>query len=289
METYPTRFGDEVTRERPQKATREAVALYNRQLAIDKLARIIAENFIPLEDLFITLTYERHNRPSDYDTAVKQRERFITQLKKEYAKYGVEFKAVKATAVGERGAIHHHLIINKAVPQRVIYELWEQVIHSSIAARPPDVRALYSSGEYSSLAAYFVDQFSKGESIEGMKNKRRYSCTRNLKKPKAEPPQEINEIKWKEPPVARQGYIIDTDSIRAGTNPVTGRPYLFYRQIKLPPDFTCYDAERRRYLHGSEAIKYCRQNNRNWIKANKDKLFPEGDIIFRSKGVRQDE
>ena len=282
METYPTRFGDCMTRERPQKATREAVAVYNRQLAIDKLGRIIAENFIPLEDLFITLTYERHNRPADYDAAVKDRERFIYQLKKEYKRLGIELKLIKTTAYGERGAVHHHLIIPKGIRHRDVWHIWSAVIGASVKARPPEVRTLYSSGEYSSLAAYFVDQFEKGADSDKMRNKRRWICSRNIKRPKEEPPREIEEIKWKEPPVARNGYYIDTDSIRAGTNLVNGRPYLFYRMIKLPPDFSCYDKDSGKHLKGSDAIRHFRRNNREWIKANKDKLFPEGEIVLRN-------
>lgn len=281
METYPTKFGDEMTRRRAAKPTREAVANYNRQMAIDRLGRIIAENFVPLEDLFVTLTYERGNRPSDYDTAVKHREKFINLLKREYGRYGVELKYVKSTAIGERGAVHHHLIINKAVPNRVIYSLWERVIHAGINSRPPDVRALYSTGEYSSLAAYFVDQFARGESTDEVKNRRRWTCSRNLKKPKEEPPQEISEIKWKEPPVPRAGYYIDTDSIRAGTNPVNGRPYLFYRMVKLPSDFVCFDNENGKQLTGSAAIAYFRRNNREWIRKNRNIWAPEGEIIKR--------
>lgn len=282
METYPTRFGDEMTRERAVKPTREAVANYNRQMAIDRLGRIIAENYVPLEDLFVTLTYERHNRPSNYDSAVKHREKFLSLLKKEYARYGKEIKIVKSTAIGERGAIHHHLVLNRAVPNRVIYSLWETVIHSSMDARPPDVRTLYSTGEYSSLAAYIVDQFSKCPDSEAMKNKRRWTCSRNLKKPKEEPPQYIQEIKWKEPPPQRDGYYIDTDSIRAGTNPVNGRPYLFYRMVKLPPDFTCFDKESGKHLSGSEAIRYFRRTNREWIRKNKNLWSPEGDVVRRN-------
>lgn len=287
METYPTRFGDELTRERTGKATREAVAVYNRQMAIDRLGRIIAENFEPLEDLFVTLHYERHNRPADYKTAVSQRERFLSRLKKEYEKCGAELKYIKTTAYGERGAVHHHLILNRAVKSRVIYGIWAKVAKSSVKARQPDARALYSSGEYSSLAAYFVDQFEKGTNSSEMKYKRRWICSRNLKKPREDPPRDIEEIKWKEPPTAARGYYIDTDSIRAGTNPVNGRPYLFYRMVKLPPDFVCYDDKLKRYLSGSEAIKYFRRNNREWIKANRDIWSPEGDIVFRKRGEKE--
>ena len=82
--------------------------------------------------------------------------------------------------------------------------------------------------------------------------------------------------------MAWPGYYIDTDSVKADVNPVNGRPYLFYRMVKLPPDFVCYDDSGNR-LTGSTAIKYFRRNNSEWIKQNWKELNPAGAVIERRR------
>lgn len=278
--TYPTKFGDTLSRKKRGKTTPEAMQVYNEELAIRKLTRLINTNFIP-EDWFVTLHYENHNRPSDYEKAVAQLSAFLRKVRKLYQEWGIEFKYIKRTAFGERGGIHHHVILPQGEKFRKITELWKEHIKSTRDARPPDCRALYDTGEYSSLAAYIVRQPMRQENDGYIK---KWVGSRNLKKPTEEPPKDIYEIKWKEPPVARPGYFIDTDSIRAGCNPVNGRPYLFYRMVKLPPDFHCYDENNKR-LYGSEAIKYFRQHNKKWICDNLWCMDGyDGEIVPRDEG-----
>lgn len=275
--TYPTRFGDTLTRKKHSKATPEAMQAYNEELAIRKLTRLINENFVP-DDWFVTFHYENHNRPEAYEKATAQLSAFLRKLRKVYSEWGIEFKYIKRTAYGERGGIHHHVILPQGERFKEITILWKEHIKATRDARPPDCRALYDTGEYSSLAAYIVKQPMNLENNEYIK---KWIGSRNLKKPQEEPPKDIYEIKWKEPPTARPGYYIDTDSIRAGCNPVNGRPYLFYRMVKLPPDFHCYD-ENNKKLYGSEAIKYFRKHNRDWIKENMwAEICPSGEIVER--------
>lgn len=284
--TYPTKFGDTLTRKKKGKATPEAMQVYNEELAIRKLTRLINENFIP-DDWFVTFHYENHNRPKDYEKASAQLGAFLRKLRKLYAEWGIEFKYIKRTAYGERGGIHHHVILPQGEKFKKVTELWKEHIKATRDARPPDCRAMYDTGEYSSLAAYIVKQPMYQENDGYIK---KWIGSRNLKKPTEEPPRDIYEIKWKEPPVARPGYYIDTDSIRAGCNPVNGRPYLFYRMVKLPPDFHCYDENNKR-LYGSEAIKYFRKHNKEWIRDNMwTGLCPDGEIIPNSEcGMRNSE
>ncbi len=277
--TYPTRFGDGLTRRKRSESTPEAMQAYNEELAIRKLTRLINENFIP-DDWFVTFHYENHNRPQDYEKATAQLSAFLRKLRKLYAEWGIEFKYIKRTAYGERGGIHHHVILPQGEKFKEITILWKEHIKATRDARPPDCRAMYDTGEYSSLAAYIVKQPMYQETDGYIK---KWIGSRNLRKSYEEPPKKIHKIKWKEPPVAREGYHIDTDSIRAGCNPVTGRPYLFYRMIKLPPDFHCYDENHKR-LYGSEAIKYFKRKNREWIRNNFWKeCCPEGEIVSKAE------
>lgn len=278
--TYPTRFGDTMTRRKKAKSTPEAMQAYNEELAIRKLTRLINTNFAP-DDWLVTFHYESHNRPESYEKAAAQLSAFLRKLKKVYEKWEIEFKYVKRTARGERGGIHHHVILPQGEKFKEITLLWKEHIKATRDARPPDCRAMYDTGEYSSLAAYIVKQPMFAEDKEGYVKK--WIGSRNLKKPVEEPPRDIYEIKWKEMPVARPGYFVDIDSIRAGCNPVNGKPYLFYRMVKLPPDFHCYD-ENNKKLYGSEAIKYFRKHNKEWIRNNMwSDICPEGEIVPKAE------
>ena len=286
IETYPTKFGDQFTRENYKKgSTSVQQEAYNAELAIRKLTRILNENFSP-EDWFITLHYEKHTRPPTLKAAKTQLTYFVRKLGRRYKNAKIELKWVKGTAYGERGALHHHLVLTKGVPINQITALWKEHIGASIKARPPEYRGLYDTGEYSSLAAYLYGQVDKSKPPEddfvdtfGQKH---WTCSRNCKIPEPEPPKVINEIKWKEPPTAWSGYFIDTDSIKADVNPVNNRPYLFYRMVKLPPDFVCHDENGKR-LTGSDAIKYFCRTNKEWIKKNWAELNPAGAVVERRR------
>ena len=286
-ETYPTVFGDELTREKHSvnSHTPEAMKQYNDELRTRRLTLLINENFVP-DDYWVTLHYEKENRPKSYDAANTILSRFVPKLKKLYNSQDIELKYIKCTAFGERGGVHHHIILPQGVSQREISRLWKEHIKASIKARPPSFVALYSTGEYSSIAAYMVKQKQCIDDEEEQRFIKKWVGSRNLKKPLLEKVEEIEKIKWKEPPVAWNGYYIETDSIQAGCNPVTGRPYLFYRMVKLPPTFVCYDDKGKR-LTGKTAIKFYRENNKRFIVSNWIDLNPEGEIIFKNK--RKDE
>ena len=288
--TYPTRFGDDITRKNAKSGlgTPADVEEYNYYLATRKLTAILNENFSP-DDWFITCHYEKENRPDNIKKAKYQLSVFCKKLKEAFLENGCEeeFRWVKTTAFGERGALHHHIVIPKGISQRKISNLWKETVKASNKARPPECRALYDTGEYSSLAAYFCQQADKSGVKE--KNMRRFTCSRNIKKPIEEAPKVVNEIRWKEPPTPWPGYYIDTDSIRAGCNPITGRPYLFYQMLRFKENFSCY-TESGKKLTGAEAVKYYRKNNKEYIKQNWFKLNPEGEVIFKTDvGVKQNE
>lgn len=288
IETYPTQFGDGLTRAKRDivgPGTPDAMKRYNKELAVRRLTRLINENFVP-DDLWVTLTYEKETRPQNKQEAKTQLSAFCVKLRKLYAEFNVELKYLKRTALGERGALHHHLIIPQGVPTRRITQLWKEHIGASARAHPPFYVPLYPDGEFSTLAAYIVGQMA--EDMEEEKFERKWVGSRNLKKPQEDPPEDIYEIKWQEPPVAWEGYCIDTDSIRAGTNEITGRPYLFYRMVKVEDGYTCRD-DSGKLLRGAAAVEYIRRKNAEHIKENWYLINNEGEVVFLEELCRQDE
>lgn len=287
-ETYPTQFGDLLTRERAPKISRgtpEAMKRYNAELAARRLAQIMNENFIP-DDIWVTFTYEKHNRPENYNDACKVLSLFTRKLRKLYSRYGIELKYVKGTAIGERGALHHHVVIPQGVPKREITKLWREHIGASDKAHPPFYVELYPDGDFSSLASYIVDQINTDVIDE--KYVKKWIGSRNLKKP-VEEVKDIEEIKWAEPPEPWEGYRIDTYSIKAGTNEITGRPYLFYRMVKIQDGITCRD-DTGRLLRGETAAEYLRKQNAEYIRENWCFINSEGEVVFLDEiNERQDE
>lgn len=226
IETYPGNYGKNMTRERYNGKGRTPLAMqkYNDKLQYRHLTRLLNANFMP-DDLFITLHYSLYNRPTDSVTAKKQLTAFLRKLKRLYKKYGIELKYIKVTAIGSKGAIHHHIVINSGVPYSEITKLW------SYSDRTPDYKPLYANGEYSALAYYLVNQSKVGQGTADKISGKGFVGSRNLKQPEIIKEQYVDKVCWKEPPKAKKGYIIDPDSIDAGVNEINGKPYLFYRMI----------------------------------------------------------
>lgn len=289
IETYPTQFGDNLTRAKRDMVgpgTPEAMKRYNEELAVRRLTRLINENFVP-DDLWVTLEYENHNRPASHNEAQPIMSAFSRKLRNLFKEYGVELKYINVRGYTKSGLIHHHLVIPQGVPTRRITQLWREHIGASAKAHPPFYVPLYPDGEYSNLAAYIVDQIHN-EWMQDKKYIKKWICSRNLKKPQEDPPEDIEEIKWQEPPEAWEGYEIDINSIRAGTNEITGRPYLFYRMVKVEEGYTCRD-DNNKLLRGAAAVEYIRRKNAEHIKNNWYIINSEGEVVFLEDLCRQDE
>ena len=269
IETYPSKLGLRMTRERYNGRTPEAMKKYNDKLQARKLTRLINANFKP-NDFFVTLNYFKDKRPNP-ETAAAQLTAFLRALKRLYKKHSAELKYIKVSAYGSKGGIHHHIVINNiGININTITALWRY------SERKPKYEPLYNTGEYSGLANYLIKQLKSNgaEKITG----KRYSGSRNLKQPELIKDKYISKIQWCEPPTAKIGYYIDKDSIDAGVNEYNGKPYLFYRLIKIPPDCVTTDGNGNK-LKGKEAIKQIRLDNREYIKKLWYHLAPLGKIV----------
>ena len=165
------------------------------------------------------LTYFRGQRPGPKQ-AKKNLNAFLRKLRAYFKRQKSELKYIAVTAFGDKGAIHHHLIIN-TMDGRDIRGLWP--------LGGSHIEYLYPDGEYSALAWYFIQQ-SRKSPVGELTGKKRWTCSKNLKRP-VPTVREVDAKTWREPPKAEPGYIIDINSIDAGINPVSGIPYLFYRMI----------------------------------------------------------
>ncbi|WP_050698686.1 rolling circle replication-associated protein [Anaeromassilibacillus senegalensis] len=211
------------SQERASKAaaTAEAVKKNNDKLARRELTRQLTTYFTA-NDWFLALTYRKEERP-DPETAKKQMKKFWRDMRKLYAENGQELFYISTTAIGSRGGIHHHAVVNY-IDLREIKKLWPYG-----QVRPV---LTYMDGAFAALADYIIDQNKtapdKTEIIPG----RRWSHSRNIKKvePKIE---EVSAKEWKKEPQPLKGYRIILESVENGVNPITGIPYQFYRMIRI--------------------------------------------------------
>ncbi len=206
-------------RKKKHGPTPEAMAAYNKKLAERELTRLIDENF-GMGDLSIALTYRKAERPTA-DQAKRDREKILRKLRDYFRRQGNELRYVAVTAYGERGAIHHHMVIS-GIDYRDLQAIWP---HGRVIATPLD-----DTGNYWRIAHYYIDQLRTspvtGEEIKG----KRWSCSKNLRRPP--PKTEVKEARtWRDEPRPLNGYYIDQDSVENGICPLTGEPYQFYRMV----------------------------------------------------------
>ena len=129
------------------------------------------------------------------------------------------------TAYGERGAIHHHMVIS-GMDYRDLQSVWP---HGRVIVSPLD-----DTGNYWRLAHYYVGQLRTSPDGEAIKGKR-WSSSKNLRRPP--PKTEVREARtWRDEPKPINGYYIDKDSVENGVCPLTGEAYQFYRMVRIPPE-----------------------------------------------------
>lgn len=220
---YSGRYGAPgMKREPKRKATPEEMAKQNHWKRCRDLRRLIEINFGP-GDWHVTLTCAKDQRPTKEEAPKVIRE-FLGKLRAAYRKRGWDLKYVLSCEIGDRGAVHWHLIINNEHDQeadtaKLIREHWKK--------GRPYFSPLDESGEYGQLADYIVKEAGKridrGETIEKMS----YSRSRNLKKP-VEHRQKVRATAWKKKPTIPKGWEMIPGSLVNGKNPYTGLPYQRY-------------------------------------------------------------
>jgi hypothetical protein len=155
-ETYTRRKGN-------QGLTPEQQQEFNEQNARKKLSRLINGNFAE-EDLFITLTYACRPKKGEPEKELKNYFRRLRDYRRKNAL--PEIKWIAVTETGEKGREHHHLIMS-GMSRDAATKLWKlgRVLSSNL-----------DGGDYTGLAHYITKE--KPE-----EHKRRWSSSRNLKKP----------------------------------------------------------------------------------------------------------
>lgn len=222
--SYTKRVGVKV-RSKRKKPTAEEMEKVNQLNAERKLRLKINANFME-DDLFITLTYRKNERPTP-ETAKKHIGDLLKTLRKEYKKMGAALKYVNVTEY-ENKAIHHHVLLNHVDGYdiaKIVRGLWK--------FGRPDFKYLDNSGQYKDLAAYLIKETSKTYKKNDGGHKQRYSCSKNLVMPQPKVEVVKKATKWQADPKPIKGYYIDFDTVYNGVDPFTGRKYQKYTMVSL--------------------------------------------------------
>ena len=216
------------------KAGKEAQKKIHTRNAERKLRLLMNSNF-SFGDYHLVLDYVR--RPGTPERSKEEMQKdikvFLREMRKQYKKAGKEFKYIHVMEIGERGARHHHLVINK-IDVEIIQAAWYKAYegHSRIKVHPLD-----DSGQYADLAAYFIkysDKHLKADD-EGRLQGKRWAASKNLVRP--EPKYEIvtQRSYFRCEAKAKKGYCVDEKRTSKGVHSPEyyGYGYFRYTLIKL--------------------------------------------------------
>lgn len=222
-------------RKKRKKPTPEQMRENNQRNRIEKYRRLIKWNFVPEEDYWITFTYRPEERPEDRKQAQKHMENFRRCLRRRFKKAGTEMKWICITEIGSKGAVHHHMILNRIEGlDTMITKMWK---HGHVS-----IKLLYKDGDFQGLAKYLCKES-------------RVSPSRNL----IEKDPEVQVMKrgtWPEEIKVPKGFYLDKNSVREGIN-LFGFRYRHYIIVKTESkeNGKCRDIHRSRQKGSRNARK----------------------------------
>lgn len=192
--------------------------LINERNAEDNLRWAINCNFKP-GDLHIALTYKKGERPSG-DECLKRVQKFLRKLRYYYKKLGKPFKYIWTTELGERGAIHHHFIL-EYIDLRLLQSFWPWgKVHLN--------DFLDNTGEYEVLAWYLIKNNRKAFCSSKFPNKKRFNASHNLVKPIIYY-KRIKGKTFRADPKDNKSYEIIPGSFKQGIHGITATPWRRYK------------------------------------------------------------
>ena len=212
------------------KPTEEQMRVVNAQNKAKRCRQRMLEYFRE-GDIFATWTYEVRNRPPDMQAALKDFQKAMRYVRREFKKRGYEVFWIRNIERGTKGAWHIHLVINEiGDTASIITKAWAKGGTWSIEIK----NSKYYDEDFTKLANYMTkDEHTTEEKKDGKPGKPRlseanYHTSRNM--PLPEP--KVDKLqRWKEEPKSKKGYYIA--KIHEGINPVTGYKYRRYTMIRL--------------------------------------------------------
>ena len=122
---------------------------------------------------------------------------------------------MEVAEVGERGAMHIHMIIND-IDMRKIEKLWK---YGYVSSKPLD-----ETGQYRKIAEYFIKYYQKTRKTTEKIQSKAYNCSRNLKRP--EPKKHVmSGMRISKKIEIPKGWYLEKESVIEG---ITADGYQFF-------------------------------------------------------------
>lgn len=199
-----SRLGAKVEDRIPGMEMTEAHERANVQREYRELTIKLNANFRP-GDHHLVLDYAESDKPETLDAAKEDRSYFMRRLRYLYKKCGVVLKYIIVTEWGEKGGLHHHLVVNRGVDSDLIRRLWPKGrVHFNL---------LDDTGEYSKLAEYLLKRRKYWRKRGG--HGRQWTGSRNLIRPKTKK-RVIKMDVYYNRPKPRKGYVLKEDTEKNG-------------------------------------------------------------------------
>ena len=241
--------GKQTGRGRRQKATPEQIERWNRAKR-RKAVRLLIEANFKKGDLWVCLKYKKGTRKSVQEVS-KDLSDFCRRMRLSYKKEKQAFRWIARIEVGKLGGLHVHIICNafKGDGLSLITETWAKIAGSSRA----NIESLDGNADREQLADYITkeaekddDQYHLPGTIEDRRAVLRIRSSRNLIRPEPErtplTKREFEKLMAQGPKPA-MGFIVVPDSVKRGENPITGMPYIRWKEIRINPQ--CEAAPKR--------------------------------------------
>ena len=234
-------------RGRTSPPTPEQVKKWNHRQKAKKYRRLIEANFEG-GDNWVCFKYKKGTRKALKDV-VSDFARCRRKLRELYRQAGQPFKYLYRLEYGRNCGVHIHMVCNylegvnniKALQTAWLTSIEEaERTHGAV-----DVETLSGSGGYDQLAEYICKEPESDEGgqmvleIFGIEEKKalvRMHASKNLKYPEPErkPITKAAVLKLiREGPKPAPGFVIVKGSVHMGNNPITGMPYIHWKERKL--------------------------------------------------------
>ncbi len=241
-EFHDGRYGaPDEKRQKKAKPTKEQMQKVNTMNKAKRCRhRMLA--YFKAGDILATWTYEVANRPPTMQDALKDFQKAMRYVRREFKKRGYEVFWIRNIEKGTKGAWHIHLVINEIGDTvSIIQKAWTKGGTWSVAIK----HSKYYDEDFTKLSNYMTkDENTTEMKKDGTPGKPRiaeanYNTSRNMPLPEPHPDK---LQRWKREPKPKKGYYIAR--IYEGINPVTGYKYRRYTMIRLKPANTTRGVKR---------------------------------------------
>lgn len=206
------------------KLTGERQKKVNERESLRKLTRSMNTNFSDETGMLVTLTYLPAKRPAGSSEMADDMRNFLKKLRKIFKKNDDVLKFIYVKELGKKGAAHIHILMSICAVTD-IRKCWNK--------GGVNVKPLWSDGDYSGIAKYFLKYADKTIETEGELVGKRWNSSHNLKRPIIiRKVVNANTFNMRIP--EKPGYVLDQTSVQEGYTEF-GYRYFSYTMKQTAP------------------------------------------------------